>query len=279
MVAFRYSVLAALALRVASVFAAEVDPESPLSDNAGSPPSVELKAEVAATFPEADDIFGVKLVNGRPTKAVIDITNNEDEPILVAFVGGQLLNNKALTPEDSPMASVVRNLTTVRYEATIPAGEKQSLPYSFVLDMLPQDVRLQLVAVVTNSANQIFQVGVYDQTVSIVEAPTSIFDPQIIFLYLVLTTAFAGTCYFVYKTYIEALFPQTKRAPSGKPSKKSRAPAPSVEKEPLSGGESSATGTDKGYDESWIPSDHINRPAARRVKSGASGKSKTKASE
>ncbi|KAI1391545.1 uncharacterized protein F4822DRAFT_427396 [Hypoxylon trugodes] len=274
MVALRYSVLAALALRVASVFAAEGDP---LAEDAGSPPEVELKADVVATFPEADDIFGVKLVNGRPTKAVIDITNNENEPILVAFLGGQLLNPKGAIDEANPASAVVRNLTTVRYEASIPAGEKQSLPYSFVLDMQPQDVRLQIMGVVTNAANQIFQVGVYDQTVSIVEAPTSIFDPQIIFLYIFLSAAFAGTCYFVYKTYIEALFPQTKRSgPSGgKPSKKARtATSPSAEREPLSGGEGSATGTDKGYDESWIPSDHLNRPSARRVKSGASSKAK-----
>ncbi|XXH00737.1 hypothetical protein Hte_007087 [Hypoxylon texense] len=278
MVAFRYSVLAALALRVVSVLAAEGD--SPLADDAGSPPSVELNAEVIATFPEADDIFGVKLVNGRPTKAVVDVTNNEDEPILVAFLGGQLLNpSRDLAAEDpaGAAAAVVRNLTTVRYEASVPAGEKASLPYSFVLDMQPQDVRLQLVAVVTNAANQIFQVGVYDQTVSIVEAPTSILDPQVIFLYLFLSAAFAGTCYFVYKTYIEALFPQTKRAGGAKGAKKGRVTV--AEKEPLSGGEGSATGTDKGYDESWIPSDHINRPAARRVKSGASTKSKTKAAE
>ncbi|KAL7625775.1 Increased recombination centers protein 22 [Parahypoxylon ruwenzoriense] len=273
MVAFRYSVLAALALRVASVFA-QAEAESPIADDAGSPPEVELNAEVVATFPDSD-IFGVKLVNGRPTKAVIDVTNNEDEPIQVAFLGGQLLNPKDLSPDVDFTKAVVRNLTTVRYEASIPAGEKQSLPYSFVLDMQPQDLRLQLVAVVTNSANQIFQVGVYDQTVSVVEAPTSIFDPQIIFLYLFLSAAFAGTCYFVYKTYIEALFPQTKRGPKGPKKGKTAA----AEKEPLSGGEGSSTSADKGYDESWIPSDHLNRPTARRVKGSATGKSKTKTAE
>ncbi|KAI1395398.1 hypothetical protein F4819DRAFT_478548 [Hypoxylon fuscum] len=275
MVAFRYSVLAALALRVVSVFAQD---GSPLADDAGSPPEVELQAEIVATFPDADDIFGVKLVNGRPTKAVIDVTNNEAEPILFAFLGGQLLNPKDLGDKENPTAAVVRNLTTVRYEASIPAGEKASLPYSFVLDMQPQDVRLQLVGVVSNAANQIYQVGVYDQTVSIVEAPTSILDPQIIFLYLFLSAAFAGTCYFVYKTYIEALFPATKRGGSGGAVKKARVPA-SAEKEPLSGGESSATGTDKAYDESWIPSDHLNRPTARRIKTGGSAKSKTKVAE
>lgn len=91
-----------------------------------------------------------------------------------------------------------------------------------------------------------------------------------IFLYLVLGAAFAGTSYFVYKTYIEAFFPQAKktRAPKGKQAKL-------IEKEPLSGGEGTATGADSGFDESWIPKDHINRPTAKRVKSGAAQKKKT----
>ncbi|KAH9904814.1 hypothetical protein F4778DRAFT_46755 [Xylariomycetidae sp. FL2044] len=268
MVAFKYSLLAALALRVVSVFAEEGDP---LADDAGSPSNAKLNADVVATFPDAD-IFGVKLVNGRPTKAVVDVTNNEDEPITVAFLGGQLFTTKDLGPDASPSSAIVRNLTTVRYEATIPAGEKQSLPYSFVLDLNPQDLRLQMVAVIMNSENQIFQVPVYDEVVNVVEAPTSFFDPQIIFLYLFLTTAFGGACYFVYKTYIEAFFPQAKRTKTPKKAKV-------VEKEPLSGGEGSGTGTDKGYDESWIPTEHLNRPTARRVKSGASAKSKTKVAE
>lgn len=268
MVALQYSVLVALALRVVTVFAQ--GESSPLDENAGSPPAQELLAEIVATFPEAD-IFGVKLVNGRPTKAVIDITNHETEPIFVQLMGGMLSTLQPLPEGAPPSAAIVRNLTTVKYDAVIPAGEKQSLPYSFAIDMQPQDLLLQMMAVISNSANAIFQIQVANQTVSVVEAPTSIFDPQIVFLYLFLSAAFAGTCYFVYTTYIEPFFPQTK-----KPSKKSKPAA--VEKEPLSGGEGSATGADKGYDESWIPLDHLNRPAAKRVKSGAA-KSKSKGAE
>lgn len=149
----------------------------PLGDNAATPSDVKLKADIIATFPEAD-IFGVKLVNGRPTKAVIEITNKEAVPITVAFMGGQLFHTKELKPESQPSDAVIRNLSTVRYDAIIPAGEKQSLPFSFVLDMHPQETRLQIVGVVTDPDNRIFQVEAYNSLVDIVDAPASIFDPQ-----------------------------------------------------------------------------------------------------
>jgi hypothetical protein len=91
-----------------------------------------------------------------------------------------------------------------------------------------------------------------------------------IFLYLFLTAAFAGASYFVYKTYIEAFFPATKKPRQTK--KHTPKPVAAPVEEALSGGEGVATGADKGYDESWIPQGHLSRPAAKRVKSGASTK-------
>jgi hypothetical protein len=270
MLTLKWSTLALLALRAAGVFAQ--DDAEPASTAA--PVGADLKAVVVTTFPESD-IFGVKLVNGRPTKALIEITNNEETPINVAFVGGALLTTQPI-PDGAPAtAAILRNLTAVSYDISIPAGQKHTMPFNFVLDMMPQDIVVQLLAVIANEQGQIFQVEAHRGEASIVEAPTNIFDPQIIFLYIFLTGIFGATGYFVYKTWIEALFPQAKRPRTIK-GKAKKASYADVAAEPTSGSESVAvaTGTDKDYDESWIPTHHINRPVAKRVKSGASGRSK-----
>jgi hypothetical protein len=120
----------------------------------------------------------VKLVNGRPTKAVVEVHNHEDVPIQVSFVGGMLSTTQELEPGMPITAGVLRNLTAVQYDLTVEPEEKKEVPYSFVLDMQPQDVRLQLIAVISTSKGQMFQVSAYNQTASIVEPPTSFFDPQ-----------------------------------------------------------------------------------------------------
>lgn len=132
---------------------------------------------MTTSFPEAD-IFGVKLVNNRPTKALITISNHDTSSLNVAFVAGSLLSTKPQAEDAPAWQSIVRNLTAVQYAVDVPAGETKELPFSFALDMQPQDVRVQLTAVVMNDKGEIFQVQAADEVAAVVEAPVSFFDPQ-----------------------------------------------------------------------------------------------------
>ena len=135
--------------------------------------SANLAVTVSASFPAAE-IFGIKLVNGKPTQAVLSISNNEPEAVVLAFVGGALW-----TPDfDSQGSRIVRNLSTTQYGLQIPAGERESLQYNFVTEMHPQELRLNLAAIVGDQQNTYYTIPAFNGTVSIVEPDTSIFDPQ-----------------------------------------------------------------------------------------------------
>ena len=129
--------------------------------------------QVSASFPSSE-IFGVKLVNGHPTRALLSFSNNELAPISVSFIGGSLW-----TPDIDPQGSrIVRNLTTTRYNVEIPAGQKESLSYSFATELHPQDLRLNLAAVVSDEKGTFYNIQAFNETVSIVEPDTSFLDPQ-----------------------------------------------------------------------------------------------------
>ncbi|TVY50331.1 Increased recombination centers protein 22 [Lachnellula cervina] len=278
---YRYSTLALLALRAVGVFAAA----APVEEELESPPTTpNLAVSVSASFP-ASEVFGVKLINGHATQALLGFSNDEPEAVQIAVIGGALTTLQPLAPGTPASAAIIRNLTGTRYDVEIPAGEKLTLPYTFTADLNPQDLRLNLMAVVMSKAGEVYQVQAFNETVSVVEAATSIFDPQIIFLYLFLLAAFTGTLYFVYKTWIEALFPQTKRGGKGgerakRSSGGSKKAVDVKDQVSVIGADGPAVTTgalaQKAYDESWIPESHINRPSAKRVKSGASSKTKTR---
>lgn len=130
-----------------------------------------LAVTAQAIFPAASEIFGVKLVNGHSTEALITFTNDEPAPITVNFVGGALWT---LDEEGKN----VRNLTATRYNVEIAAGQSESLSYSFATEMHPQDLRLGLTSVVSDGKGGFFTLPAFNGTVSIVEPETSIFDPQ-----------------------------------------------------------------------------------------------------
>lgn len=134
--------------------------------------SPNLAVRVSTSFPSSE-IFGIKLVNGHPTQALLSISNDEPAPITVAFIGGSLWSENI-----GQGSIIVRNLTTTRYNVEIPAGEKESLSYSFATELHPQDMKLSLATVITDSEGAFYTIQAFNETVSVVEQDTSIFDPQ-----------------------------------------------------------------------------------------------------
>lgn len=102
-----------------------------------------------------------------------------------------------------------------------------------------------------------------------------------IFLYLFLLAAFCGICYFIYSTWITTLFPQKRRGGKGgerakRSSGQSKKVDPADQVSVVGADGPAVTSGAKAYDESWIPAGHFNRPDARRAKSGARPKSRSK---
>ena len=73
---------------------------------------------------------------------------------------------------------IIRNLTTARVNVEIPAGQQESIPYSFAQELQPQDLLLNIAAVVTDHEGSGYTIQAFNETVSVVEPDTSIFDPQ-----------------------------------------------------------------------------------------------------
>ena len=81
-------------------------------------------------------------------------------------------------PPVGQQSQVIRNLTTTRYNVEIAAGQSDSISYNFATELHPQDLKLNLAAVITDSEGTPYTVQAFNETVSVVEADTSIFDPQ-----------------------------------------------------------------------------------------------------
>lgn len=95
-----------------------------------------------------------------------------------------------------------------------------------------------------------------------------------IFIYLFVAAVFGGTLYFIYSTWIKSLFPQTKgRGKSGaraRTSTQGKKPAvDTAEQVSVVGADGPAVTTGAtSFDSSWIPAQHLQRPEAKRIRSG-----------
>lgn len=125
-------------------------------------------------------------MNGKPTTITLSISNQEPEPVSLQFAGGSLWTTKF----DAAVGSQnIRNLTTKQYALEIPAGESETVPYTFQTNMHPQELRLNLAAVISKGT-QLFTQQAFNGTIQIVEPSSSFFDPQM----YVVAVCFVSCC-------------------------------------------------------------------------------------
>jgi hypothetical protein len=154
---------------------------APAADNgpAGPAPILSNGLRVSAEVHFPDSELGVKLVNGRATNARITIVNEEEAAVRVRLVGGSLWPLDVIDIAGKNSNRAVRNLTVVPMDAPVAGnGGNLTLPYPFGVDMMPTDLRLLLAAIVADEKGQQYQIEAFNGTVSVVDAPISMFDPQ-----------------------------------------------------------------------------------------------------
>lgn len=118
----------------------------------------------------------------------------------------------------------------------------------------PQELGLTVWVDVKNG-NEISRVTAFNQTVSIVEPPSSWFDPSVLFIYLVLGAALFGGAYAAFNMYFAA--PQKKGRRSAA---KAAAPVEAAD----------VADSGKAYQEDWIPVQHLGKKKGGRRTDGAS---------
>ncbi|POS86898.1 hypothetical protein EPUL_001668 [Erysiphe pulchra] len=244
-------------------------------------PSPKLAVSVITSFPSSSDELGLTIFNGQKTKALLEFTNSEAEPIIVSSVKGTLSSLESSPTEKIPINGNLLNLTAARFNIAIQSGEKQSLAYTFTTDLHPRNLRMNIFATISNQNGSSYQIQAFNKTVTIADPVASIFDPQIIFLYFCVTAIIGALLFWAYSSWIKPLLPQTKRGLKGeeyvrRSNKLDKASIPSKNQNTtLDSSSSSDTPTSletKAYDESWIPDHHIKKPAVKRVRGSNSKK-------
>ncbi|KAF3908634.1 hypothetical protein AA313_de0202800 [Arthrobotrys entomopaga] len=256
-----FTVLPFVALLAGSAFAADPPEKPPVGEDGTYPDgrrAYDLQASVDVTFPDNDSPLGITIVNGRLARVNLEITNRESVPIFVQAVGGQLRKHDR--------SEILRNLTALKVGSEIPAQGTTNVPYSFVPNMHAQDVVFELGVLFHSKEGdgKMIQHTAYNGTISVAEPPTSLFDPQILFLYIFILGLVGAGGYVAYQTWVVPMLPKPKRV---------RREVPTEAKT------TSADVPKGGFDESWIPEHHLKRPVAQKVRSSGTPKPKGKKGE
>jgi len=158
---------------------------------------------------------------------------------------------------------IFRNLTGIKYSLPVPPMDHVEVSYGFYSEFQPQELDLIVNVFFTDKDGKIYSGVGYNSTVTIVEPEQSIFDLQLIILYLLLSGIFGAIGYTIYKAFFGT---KTKSKKS-----KKRVTKDDDDAAGTATGSNISTGN-ATYDESWIP-EHILKSSQGRTSSRSKKKS------
>ncbi|ORX98591.1 hypothetical protein K493DRAFT_313602 [Basidiobolus meristosporus CBS 931.73] len=172
------------------------------------------------------DFSGV-VVNGEMNNMVISFANNGETELSVATVQGAFVH-----PDN--FEQVLRSLTPLKVNKKVAAGDIIEIPFKFYADFSPTELGLVVSVDFADKAKTTFNEVAHSAVVMLISTE-SIFDIQLLSVYLLLIAGVVGIGYMIKNTYF-------KPAP-----KKRAAPQPVAP----------VKDTEKKVDQSWVPEHHF----------------------
>lgn len=206
-----------------------------------------LDIKTTVVFPNSEDTTKLpEFINGRDVPVQFFFTNNEETPVHIAGYFGSFYYNKKGKMDEAPYA----NLTTSKVgPLSVESGNNTSFDTKILVNLPPEDFDLVLSFFVGHQ-NEMVIIKTDPIKVTVVDPPVSFFDPKFLFVQLILGLTVVAIGYFVSNTYLMPYLD----------TKKTAGPKAAVsEKKRVNVG-------DKGYDQSWIPSHHLQNASAAKAK-------------
>ncbi|KAM3582609.1 hypothetical protein VKS41_005252 [Umbelopsis sp. WA50703] len=194
--------------------------------------------DIYGEFP--NNPFGI-IVNGQKNKLNVYFDNQADEAYTVNYISGALVK-----PDD--FSTIVRNLSVYKYDLTIPAKQKIAIPYQFHSEFSPQDLGLTVIIDFSDANKNPVRGIAYNGTVTVTDPEHSIFDVQLLFLYVILAGILAGVGYIIQQAFFST--PGKNKKKTKKAAEKA---APAKHRD--------ETGK-LVLDESWIPEQHLKQSSS-----------------
>ena len=212
---------------------------------------------VITTFP--NNPFNI-VKNGQSTRVVFTFTQPRgvERAIAVNSLTGAFLDPAR---KDGERKRIMRNMTNrILHDDPLVQftnGKPLQLPYDIHSEFKPQKLDIELRATVTDKSSlNKYNVLLYRGSVTVEEPPQSLWDLELLSVYLFLAGLVGVVAYYVYLSYIQPALRANLSTSSSK--RKDKTPAPVANKD------------GKTYDESWIPEEAISqqqRPRARKNRS------------